>query len=156
MAKRKQTFTNEPSVQVWYSNNHWTLKRLEQYLVVPGLAIEWSRHGGSPLNSKKTGTIPCYVWLYNWVKPTWGQPCGSKTRVGKIVLKFYFSWTVNSNKYAVITILSSTLLRTKKKTVKKSEIWVKFFTIDCVFYRVGDWDDLQIDPFVSLHDGFKV
>ena len=31
-----------------------------------------------------------------------------------------------------------------------------FFTIDCVFYGVGDWDDLQIDPHVSLHDGFKI
>ena len=33
---------------------------------------------------------------------------------------------------------------------------MKFFTIDCVFYRAGDWDDLQIDPHVSLHDGFKI
>ena len=81
---------------------------------------------------------------------------GQKHAWEKIVLKFYFSWTVNSNKYAVLTTLSSTLLRTKKKTVKKSEIWVKFFTIGCVFYRVGDWDDLQIDLHVSLHDGFKI
>ena len=48
------------------------------------------------------------------------------------------------------------VLRIKKKTVKKSEIWVKFFTIGCVFYRVGGWDDLQIDLHVSLHDGFKI
>ena len=81
---------------------------------------------------------------------------GQKHAWKKIVLKFYFSWTVNSNKYAVLTTLSSTLLRTKKKTVKKSDIWVKFFTIGSVFYRVEDWDDLQIDPHVSLHDGFKV
>ena len=57
----------------------------------------------------------------------------------KIVLNLYFSGTVNSNKHAVLTTLSSTLLGTKKKTIKKSEIWVTFFTIGCVFYRVGDW-----------------
>ena len=45
---------------------------------------------------------------------------------------------------------------TKKKTVKKSEIWVKFFTIGCVFYSFGDWDDLQIDLHVSLHGSFKI
>ena len=33
---------------------------------------------------------------------------------------------------------------------------MKFFTIGCVFYRLGDWDDLQIDPHVSLHDDFKI
>ena len=81
---------------------------------------------------------------------------GQKHAWEKIVLNFYFSWTVSSNKYAVLTTLSSTLLRTKKKTVKKFEIWVKFFTIGCVFYPVGDWDDLQIDAYVSLHDGFKI
>ena len=47
-------------------------------------------------------------------------------------------------------------LRTEKKTVKKTEIWVKFFIIGCVFYRVGDWDNLLIDLHVSLHDGFKI
>ena len=31
-----------------------------------------------------------------------------------------------------------------------------FFTTGCVFYRVGDWDDLQIDLHVSLHVGFKI
>ena len=31
-----------------------------------------------------------------------------------------------------------------------------FFAISCVFYRVGDWDDLQIDLHVSLHVGFKI
>ena len=25
-----------------------------------------------------------------------------------------------------------------------------------MFYRVGDWDDLQIDLRVSLHDDFKI
>ena len=81
---------------------------------------------------------------------------GQKHAWEKIVLNFYFSWTVNCNKYAVLTTLSSTLLRTKKKTVKKSEIWIKFFTMGCVFYRVGDWDDLQFNPHVSLHVGFKI
>ena len=81
---------------------------------------------------------------------------GQKHAWEKIVLNFYFSRTVNSNKYAVLTTLSSTLLRTKKKTVKKSEIWGKFFTTGCVFYLVGDWDDLQIDPHVSLHDLFII
>ena len=33
---------------------------------------------------------------------------------------------------------------------------MKFFTIGCVFYRIGYWDDLQIDPHVSLRDGFKM
>ena len=76
-----------------------------------------------------------------WVKNTRGK---------KIVLNFYFSWTVNPNKYAVLTTLSSILLRTKEKTVKKSEIWVKFLTIGSVFYPVGDWDDPQIDPHVKI------
>ena len=96
---------------------HWTLKRLERYLVMSGLMTEWSQHGGSYVGQK-------HAWE-------------------KIVLNFYFSWTVNCNKYAVLTTWSSTSLRTKKKTVKKSEIWVKFLTVGCVFYRVGDWDDLQ-------------
>ena len=109
--------------------DHWTLKRLERCLVKSGLTTEWSRHGRSHVDQK-------HAWE-------------------KILLSFYFSWTVNSNKYAVRTTFSSTLLRTKKKTVKKSEIWVKFFAVGCVFYRVGDWDDLQIDPHVSLHNGFK-
>ena len=81
---------------------------------------------------------------------------GLKHAWGKIILNFYFSWTVNSNKYAVRATFPSTLLRAKKKTVKKSEIWVKFFAIGCVFYRVGDWDDSQIDPHVTLNDGFKI
>ena len=25
-----------------------------------------------------------------------------------------------------------------------------------MFYRVGNWDDLQIDSYVGLHDGFKI
>ena len=25
-----------------------------------------------------------------------------------------------------------------------------------MFYRVGDWDDLQVDLHVSLHVGFKI
>ena len=44
------------------------------------------------------------------------------------------------------------LPKIKKKTVKKSEIWVKFFA----FYRVGDWYDSQIDLHVILHVGFKM
>ena len=79
-----------------------------------------------------------------------------KNTRGKKLHRIFFSWTVNYSKYAVLTTLSFTLLRTKKKAVKKSEIWVKFFTIGCVFYRVGDWDDLQIDPHDNLHDGSKI
>ena len=70
------------------SFSQWTLKRLERYLVMSGLTTEWSRHGGSHMGQK-------HAWE-------------------KIVLNFYFSWTVNSNKYAVLTTLSSTLLRTKE------------------------------------------
>ena len=44
----------------------------------------------SPVNSKKTGTIPRNVWPYNRVKPTWGQPRGSKTRVGKYCTELLF------------------------------------------------------------------
>ena len=33
---------------------------------------------------------------------------------------------------------------------------MKFFTIGCTFYRVGDLDDLQIDLHISLDDGFKI
>ena len=38
-------------------------------------------------------------------------------------------------------------------------MWVNceiFFTIGRVFYRVGHWDDLQIDLHFSLHDGFEI
>ena len=93
---------------------------------------------------------------YNWVSRHGGSHVGQKHAWGKSVLNFYFSWTVNYNKYAVLTTLSSTLLRTKKKTAKNSEIWVRFFTIGCVFCRVGDWGDLQIDSHVSFHDSFKI
>ena len=55
----------------------------------------------------------------------------------KIVLNLYFSWTVNSDKYSVLPILSS---------IRNS----------CVFYLAGDWDDLQIDLHASLHVGFKI
>ena len=96
------------------------------------------------MNSKKTGAIHG------------GSHVGQKHAWEKIILNFYFSWTVNSDKYAVLTTFSSTLLRTKKKTVKKFEIWVKFFTIGCLFYHVGDWDDRYIDPHVSLRNGFKI
>ena len=44
----------------------------------------------------------------------------------------------------------------KKENCQKSESWVMFFTIGCVFYCVGDWDDMQIDLHVSLYDGFKI
>ena len=80
---------------------------------------------------------------------------GQKHAWEKIVLHLYFSVIVNSDKYAVLPTLSSTYEGLKKKTVKKSEIWVKFFPIGCVSYRVGDWGDLQIDVHVNLHDGFK-
>ena len=33
---------------------------------------------------------------------------------------------------------------------------MKFFTIRYVFYRVGNWNDLQFDPHVSLRAGFKI
>ena len=36
------------------------------------------------LNSKETGTIPCYTWPHDCMKPTWGQLCRSKTRVKKL------------------------------------------------------------------------
>ena len=58
-----------------------------------GLTTEWSRWGGSHVRQK-------HAWE-------------------KIVVNFYFSWTVNSNKYAVLTTLSSTLLRTKKENCQK-------------------------------------
>ena len=48
------------------------------------------------------------------------------------------------------------VLRIKKKIVKKPEIWIKFFSLGCVFYPVEDWDDLQIDPHLSLYVGFKI
>ena len=58
-----------------------------------GLTTERSRYGGSRVGQK-------HAWE-------------------KIVLNFYFSWTVNSNKYAALTTLSSTLLRTKKENCQK-------------------------------------
>ena len=33
---------------------------------------------------------------------------------------------------------------------------MKFSTIGCVFDRLGDWDDLQIDQHVNLHVGIKI
>ena len=76
--------------QLW---TQWTLKRLERYLFVSGLRTEWSRH--------------------------WGSHVGQKHAWEKIVLNFCFSWTVSSNKYTVVTPLSSTLLRTKKENCQK-------------------------------------
>ena len=43
---------------------------------------------------------------------------GQKHAWQKIVVNFNFSWTVNSNKYAVLPTLSSASLRAKKKTIK--------------------------------------
>ena len=54
------------------------------------------------------------------MKPTWEQPFGSKPRVGKNCTELLFSLTVNSNKYAVLTTLSSTLLGTKKENCQKT------------------------------------
>ena len=68
--------------QISVKVNQWTVKRLERYLVMSGLTTEWSRHGGSHVGQK-------HAWE-------------------KIVLNFYFSWTVNSKKYAVLPTLSST------------------------------------------------
>ena len=31
-----------------------------------------------------------------------------------------------------------------------------FFVIGCAFYRVGDWNDLQVDLHVSLHVSSKI
>ena len=39
------------------------------------------------VNSKKTGTIPRSTRLHHWKKPTWGQPCRSKTRMRKSCIK---------------------------------------------------------------------
>ena len=75
--------------------------------------------------------------------------------MGNVVLNLYFSLTVNSDKYAVLPTLSSTYQGKKKKIVEKSEISVMFFAIGCVFYRLEDWDDLQIDLHVSRIVGFK-
>ena len=75
--------------------------------------------GVATVNSKITGTVPCCLALQLSEARHGGSHVGQKHKWEKIVLNFYFSWTVNSNKYAVLTILSSTLLRTKKKTVKK-------------------------------------
>ena len=41
----------------------------------------------------------------------------------------------------------------KKKYYQRIRKYVKFFAIGCVFYRVGDWDNLQVDLHVSLHVG---
>ena len=44
----------------------------------------------------------------------------------------------------------------KNENCQKTPIQVKFFAIGCVFYGVGDWDDLQVDLQVSLYVGFKI
>ena len=49
------------------------------------------------------------------------------------------------------------LLRIKKKTVKKpSKFGLSFFATGCVCYRVGDWDDLEVDLHVCLHVTFRL
>ena len=44
----------------------------------------------------------------------------------------------------------------KRKLSKNPKFRLRFFATGYVFYRPGDWVDLQIDPHVSLHDGFKI
>ena len=39
----------------------------------------------------------------------------------------------------------------KEKCQKNPEISVKLFATGCVFYHIGDWDDLQVDLHVNLH-----
>ena len=48
------------------------------------------------------------------------------------------------------------LTKDKKENCQNPPIQVKIFTIGCVFVRVGDWDDLQVDQNVSFHVGFKI
>ena len=48
------------------------------------------------------------------------------------------------------------LINDKKENCQKIRNLGEFFTIGCVFYRVRDWGDLQIDLHVNLHDGFKI
>ena len=61
-------------------------------------------------------------------------------------MNLYFSLTVNSDKYE----------KKKKKKPKKLEIWVTFFAKSCVFYRAGEWDDLQFDLQASVHGGVEI
>ena len=49
-----------------------------------------------------------------------------------------------------------TLLTENKKENLKTPIKVRFFATDWVFYRAGDWYDLQMDLHVSLHVRFKI
>ena len=43
-----------------------------------------------------------------------------------------------------------------KDKIKIRKLGQVFSAIGCVFYRVGGWDDLQIDLHVSLHEGLKI
>ena len=47
------------------------------------------------------------------------------------------------------------LTKDKNENCQKIRNFAKFFAIGCVLYRVGDWDDLEIDLHVSLHGGFE-
>ena len=100
----------------------------------------------APLNSKKTGTPPSSTRLHDWMKTTWGQLGASKTRAAKscIELLLFISQLIltNMQSYRHFPLLTMD----KKETVKKSESWVIFFTISCVFYCVGDWDGPTWQP----------
>ena len=96
---RKFTFAQFFWTGLTYGISHGTLFRIIEFkgnikidqlcdfIFTSYTLIDWRNTKWIPvfgsLNSKKTWTIPLYVWSYNWVKPTWGQPCGSKTRMGK-------------------------------------------------------------------------
>ena len=44
----------------------------------------------------------------------------------------------------------------KKENCRKTRNLGQVFGTGCVFYRLGDWDDLQIGLNVSLHDDFEI
>ena len=78
-----------------------------------------------------------------WVKNTSGK-------------KLY--WTFIFHRQLILTNMQSyrrcpPLTKNKKENCQKIR---KFFTVGCMFYRVGDWDDLQIGLHVSLYGGFII
>ena len=93
------------------------------------------------------------------MKPIRGQSCRSKITRGKKFRQLH--WIFTFHWQLILTNIQSyrhypVLTKNKKENCQELPIQVKFFAIGYVFYRVGDWDDVQIDLRASLHVGFKI
>ena len=76
-----ELFSVVPSLHRWGVGG--LLQWVEPMDRVDVLPVSTGDRVGRALNCKKTGTISRCTRPHDWTKPTWGQPCRSKTRVEK-------------------------------------------------------------------------